>query len=443
MKQLRLFFTLPALGIFSLAVLIRVFYNETVGKGYFPLHDSQTYQTIALNIIYKHCYCYFPHLPTVDRAPLWPLVIAAVYALKGPHDINVRLVLSVIGAATCVLIYLFARDLFGNRIGSIAGLAATIYPFLFIYDGWLYSESLYTFLLFAFCYTLYRLQRSPNRPLMIVSGILLGLVSLTRPNGLLILGLFIAWALFIGLIKMQSWRMVIQSIVIISLVALVLIAPWTIRNYRVTHMLVPIATGDGKVLVGAYNDTIANPNFQQGQYLGTWLKPEESVPALFQQFPATCSGACEVTRDAAYKGAALQWIESHPNKLPLLLGIHAANMWQLTSTEADLPLNRFPDRSNVQFVVALTTIFTPIVFALAALGLLLTMKRWRELLFLYSMIALTLVQSVALYGFARFRAPIEPILLVLAAGALWWLVTLLNKRTKTMKQLRQQETITA
>jgi hypothetical protein len=46
------------------------------------------------------------------------------------------------------------------------------------------------------------------------------------------------------------------------------------------------------------------------------------------------------------------------------------------------------------------------------------------------MIALTFVQCVALYGIPRFRAPIEPMLIVLAAGGVWWLVTLVSKWSK-------------
>ncbi len=430
MKFVRSFITPPALIVFGLALLIRFLYNEIVTLGYYPLHDSLTYQTIALNLLHEHCYCLLPHLATVDRAPLWPMVIAIIYGILGPHDHMVRLFLSVIGSGTCLLVYYFARDLFGPRIGLVAGLLAAIYPFLYIYDGWLYAESLYTFLLFALCYSLLRLQRTPRWYLMVLSGLLLGLVSLTRPNGPAILGLFVLWVGIMGLTKALSWPVALKSALIVSLVSLALVTPWLIRNYRVSHSLIGVATGDGKVLIGAYNNQIADPNFQNGLYFATWFRPEEAVPALVQQFPTQCAAPCEVTRDGAYKTAALQWIGSHLQQMPTLLGLHALNMWRITSEEADLPINRFPDRPSSQFVVATMVILTPLVFALAALGLFTTWKRWRDLLFIYFMILITLAQSVALYGISRFRAPIEPMLLILAAGAIWWLLTILSKRRK-------------
>ena len=430
MKRLQTFFTLPMLSVFGLALVVRILYNSKVATGYFPLHDSLTYQTIAYNILKGHCYCLIPSLPTVDRAPLWPAVIAGFYYVLGPHENLVRHFLSLVGSGTCVLIYCFARDLFGRRIGLFAGVLAAIYPFLYIYDGWLYSESLYIFLLFAFCYTLYHLQRTPHRSLMILSGILLGLVSLTRPNGLLILGLFLLWVMIIGRLRILPWRIVIQTAIMVSLLTLLLTLPWTARNYLMTQSLVPVAVGDGKVLVGAYNDDTSSTDYQNGYYLGIWIVPTESVPYVANQFPEDCAGPCEVIRDNTYKYYAWQWIQNNLAKMPMMLGLHALNMWQITTQEADLPINRFAARSASHVVVDMMVIITPIVFALAAFGLFVTRKRWRELLFIYFMIALTFVQCIALYGIPRFRAPIEPMLIVLAAGGVWWLVTLVSKRSK-------------
>jgi hypothetical protein len=80
-------------------------------------------------------------------------------------------------------------------------------------------------------------------------------------------------------------------------------------------------------------------------------------------------------------------------------------------------------------VVMMMQIMTPILFALAALGLIVTLrKRWRELLFFYLIIALTIAQCIVLYGIPRFRAPIEPMLIILGAGTVWWLTTLRKKR---------------
>ncbi len=430
MKRLEAFVTVPLIVVFCVALTVRVAYNFTVAAGYFPLHDSLTYQDIAFHLVQEHCYCLYSHLPTVDRAPLWPFVIGVIDRLIGPQDILVRLVLCLVGSGTCALLYLFARDLFGERIGIFAGIVGAIYPFLYVYDGLLYAESLYTFLLLAFCYTLYRIQRSPRLSLIIISGVLLGLLSLTRPNGIALLGLFVLWTGVMYKIKVLSWRTTLKSVLVVSLLSLIFIAPWTLRNYKVTHTFVPVAVGDGKVMLGAYNYETADPVYQHGYYAGVWIIPSESTPWITENFPKDCAKACEVTRDNAYKTAALQWIESHLSSMPFLLGQHFINTWEVIPQEADLATNRFPDRDSSRFVVTMMETITPIVFALALLGIVVTSERWRELLFIYLMILLTLAQDIAFYGIPRFRAPIEPMLILLASGAVWWIVSYSSKWRK-------------
>lgn len=411
---------LPAAAIFCLALVVRVIYNNTVARNYYPLHDSLFYQTIGLNLLREHCFCLESYISTVYRAPLWPFIIAGISVIFGPSDYFARLFLSIVGSGTCLLVYLFARDLFSGRTGIVAGIIAAIYPELYIYDGWLYTESLYIFLLFALCYTLYRLQRAPQgkRGLWILAGILLGLLSLTRPNGLIVIGIVIIWALIMVWIKILSWRPAARGIIITAVIAVALIAPWTVRNYIDTHTFIPVATGDGTVLLGAYNDeALTKPG-----YLGSWINPLQSRPDVTKPFPLfTCTPPCEVAREAAYKQAAIQWIESHISVLPHLLALHFLNMWQPATVEADLPVERFPHQRSSQIVLAMMKTFPIAIFILAALGLVVTFQRWRELLFLYFIILLTIAECLIYYGSARFRAPIEPILILLASGALWWL----------------------
>ncbi|TMD91450.1 MAG: phospholipid carrier-dependent glycosyltransferase, partial [Chloroflexi bacterium] len=227
MKNVRTY--LPIISIFGLALLIRIGYNLTVARHYIPEFDAELYNNLAKHLVTDHCFCYAPNGHVTNRAPLWPFIMSVIYFITGPKNFYARLFFSFLGSATCVLVYLFAKDMFGKRIALITGAIAAIYPGLFIYDGWLYSESLYTFLMVAFTYSLYRLQRiaqwqwapSDNiflvillhwlqratwRRWMILSGVLLGLASLARPNGPFLIVLLFAWALVMLRAKMVSWQ---------------------------------------------------------------------------------------------------------------------------------------------------------------------------------------------------------------------------------------------
>jgi len=96
-------------------------------------------------------------------------------------------------------------------------------------------------------------------------------------------------------------------------------------------------------------------------------------------------------------------------------------MWQPDTYESDLPTVRFSQQQSTQFVLRMMKTWPIYLFILAMLGLVVTFWRWRELLFIYFMIILTIAQNIIYYGSTRFRAPIEPMLILLAAGFIWWL----------------------
>ncbi|HET8843040.1 MAG TPA: glycosyltransferase family 39 protein [Ktedonobacteraceae bacterium] len=414
MQRLKPF--LPALSVFCLALLVRILYNLTVAHDYTPLNDSLAYQSIGFNVLDEHCFCLHPYITTVYRAPLWPWIIAGLSLIFGRENIYDRLFLCCIGSGTCVFIYLFARDLFARRIGLVAGLMASVYPALYIYDGWMYTESLYTFLLFAVCYNVLRIQRDEGRRkrLWIACGILLALLSLTRPNGIVVLAFVLAWTLVLIWRKLLRLQ-VLRNTGLAFLIACILIAPWTVRNYTVSHSFIPVANGDGTVLLGSYNDRTINS--------GTWINPLITSPAVLAPFPLyTCNAVCEVAREDASKSAALAWISSHTSALPQLLINRWLRFWTPNTHEADMPMHRFSSQLPAQIQLALSQNLPFVVIVMAALGLVVTLKRyWRELLFVYALLLLTIAQALIYYGSSRFRAPIEPILVLLSAGAIWWL----------------------
>src|SRR5882724_7753337 len=205
---------LPPLGIFLLALAVRLLYNLTIARNYTPIFDSALYDILARHLLTRHCYCLVGYRETVSRAPLWPFLLAGIYALFGQQSFYGRLFYCFLGSFTCVLTYLLSKDLFGKRIAIFVGIISSLYTGLFLYDGWLYTESLYTFLSMSFTYALFRLQSllqnssplSPQRPLfwklpsvgwlwLLVSSLSLACATLTRPNGSSLFVLVISWAL--------------------------------------------------------------------------------------------------------------------------------------------------------------------------------------------------------------------------------------------------------
>lgn len=69
------------------------------------------------------------------------------------------------------------------------------------------------------------------------------------------------------------------------------------------------------------------------------------------------------------------------------------------------------------------------LFGLAAFGVALTARHWRRLWFLYAIGTTYALSVVVFYVFARYRFPLVPVLLVLAAGVVVQVFARLNDRT--------------
>ena len=200
---------------------------------------------------------------------------------------------------------------------------------------------------------------------------------------------------------MIAWQIALRGVVIIAAVTVILIAPWTLRNYTITHKIIPIAMGSGMVLTGAYNNTVL-----QGHDTGMWVPPNEVEP------PAP---------NADSTSYSVHWIRGHLQHMPFLLSLHFLHTWVPYTPEPGLPFIEFPHQISSTIVYDMIWIMTPIVILMALLGLIFTWKRQKShLLIAYLILAMTILQNIAFYGSSRFRSPIEPLLVLLTGGAIWW-----------------------
>jgi hypothetical protein len=238
--------------------------------------DSRAYAQISENL-YRHGE-FDARPPGVTRevqpasayAPGLPLFVASLYLLSGGVHLDFALiVLALLGAGAIPLTYLLAARLGGPAAGLIAAAAIAIYPALLQYQGLLLSEPLAAFLLSAALVVFLRAARESKLSWWWAgAGALLGLLSLVRPEYLLLAVLFpLLWLLreALGSRLSAAWPAAALSLLLTALV----IAPWTIHNAVVLDKFVPISTGGGKTL-----------------YIGTNLEAGGDGPRLREQLLA-------------------------------------------------------------------------------------------------------------------------------------------------------------
>ena len=166
----------------------------------------------------------------------------------------------VINALAPILIYRLAAPAVGRRTAMIAAWITAIFSFNTIYASTQTSDSICTvlFLLSLLCFV--RAHQTSSTGWFFLTGILAGLTPQFRPNMILLPVLIIAGYVFY---PPRSRRRVVHCAVFMAGMILMLM-PWTIRNYRYTGTFQPTSTHSGVQLwygtlqVGPYLESRAH-----------------------------------------------------------------------------------------------------------------------------------------------------------------------------------------
>jgi 4-amino-4-deoxy-L-arabinose transferase-like glycosyltransferase len=84
------------------------------------------------------------------QAPLYPYVLATIYAAVGRDLAAVRIVQAVLGAASCILLGAAGTRFFDRRVGLAAALLLAVWPSAVFADGLIQKSALDVFLVCAF-----------------------------------------------------------------------------------------------------------------------------------------------------------------------------------------------------------------------------------------------------------------------------------------------------
>jgi 4-amino-4-deoxy-L-arabinose transferase-like glycosyltransferase len=127
------------------------------------------------------------HYPKINAEKIgYYGVVTPFYYLFGPGKMPVILFQCLLGAASCALVYLFARDAFSKGAGIAAWLLCSLYPPLIWWCGFLLKESVMVFLTVSMLYAAFRAGRAETvrgflwrAVLALACGLYLGIMRLT------------------------------------------------------------------------------------------------------------------------------------------------------------------------------------------------------------------------------------------------------------------------
>jgi 4-amino-4-deoxy-L-arabinose transferase-like glycosyltransferase len=268
------FYVLPALLVI-LIHLVSLFKYEPIQ------FDSNEYLSIATNIINNGQYSVsqinskdFPQFlgesPTRMRQPLYPVFLALLFFFFGNSIIPVQLVQLILSLFTLFLIVDIGKRIFGSDYSQINNIILSIY-----FPLWMLSTSILTETVFIFfiiiSFRFYIISKEKKElKFILLSGVLLGLAFLTRPIALILF-------LVIGSIHLYTLKKVsYKYFSILSIGFMLVIIPWTLRNYFVMDEFTPLSSDGGYNLFAStlgvnekpwINDFGFNEAVQNGYYL--------------------------------------------------------------------------------------------------------------------------------------------------------------------------------
>jgi 4-amino-4-deoxy-L-arabinose transferase-like glycosyltransferase len=337
-----------------------------------------------------------PH-PSLWKAPLYPLWVGALYSIGGIHPGWVEFAQVVFGIAVILLTWVLAGRLFGPRAATAAAFLVAIYPMAFQFEELLYSEAIATPLLLAVLVLAWTKQPTARRAAL--TGAVLGVAMLTRPSfGMLAAAIVVAWIVLAG------WRRGIGLSVVTGIVAALVIAPWTIRNHHVDGGFVPISIQDA-AFYGTFNDEAAHDQ----HHPWAWRPVPHGYLKVLDRPTSDHEFASRLRK------LGTDYVRAHPTS------VFKAFYWNGINRTFDVRSPtagqyEAPFEGRVGWFSKLGA-WCYLFVALAALAGLWRHRRRRGLVL--AVLALFLATAVAYTGDGgtRYRAPLEPLIAILAVAA--------------------------
>ena len=239
-------------------------------------HDEREYLALARAVAHGRGFTYAPASESgttqqFGRAPAYPLFLAGVGAGSRDYDATparVKIAQALVGAIGVWLIGTIAWRSAGPAGGAAAAWIAALYPPLVWITAYVLSEAVYSTLALA---TVLLLDRALDRasagqastPWSLAAGVACGTAVLVRPAMLFFLPIAALWLLV-------RRRTAIAALLVAT--TLVVVAPWTIRNYRTYGRVVLVASEGGVTfwtgnhpLARGEGDLAANPDIKRAE----------------------------------------------------------------------------------------------------------------------------------------------------------------------------------
>lgn len=334
---------------------------------------------------------------TAGYPPGYPALLALVTRVVDGAPQTFRVAGCLTGTVTIVLTGLIGRRLDGERLGLVSATVVALLPSLVAVDGAVMSESLSVPLILLAALLAVQIVRSPDLWRWLLLGLVLGLVVLTRADGvvlLVILPVATVWA------ARPGWGRGLVAVAAAVLVAAATVVPWIVRNDHAVHTRAVATISSAATIAGSNCDRTYH-----GELIGSWAFSCMNAAAQTRMSEARWS------RETTDRG--VQYARAHLGRLPLVVAVRELRGFGLYAPRQQASLEAPEGRSEGWQLLA-NLVWLPIMLAAIAgvVAWIVRVRDQRELGPLLGVVLTSIVVIGIAHGNTRFRAFAEPILVI-------------------------------
>lgn len=340
---------------------------------------------------------------TAKLPPLYTMLLALCSVVGLKSFFAHRIWSAILSSAGVVLGALLGREVAGRTVGVVTAFGIAIYPNIWMPASLGMSETISPVLVTLVLWLAYRMWRQPSVGRVVALGAAIGFAALARGE-LAVLVLFILVPLAL-IERGQPWRRRLQMVGAGILACLVVVVPWvTFNAVRFSHTV--LVSDEFGVTLAASNCGAS----WHGPFVGYW-----SMPCALASVGGVHGDESADDPVATRKG--LRYIGDHVGGLP---GVEFDRLGRTfgfyrVSQQMNLDIN-VEGRPHRWAWVGLWSFYGLVL--LAPFGMW-TLKRGGIPLFpLWAVLADVVLVVLVTYGQTRFRATLEPVLVLLGAVTL-------------------------
>ncbi len=356
-----------------------------------PVGDERMWTVWGAEVIPSAKVAFHPRgFRFIFHPPVYPYFIAVLYALFGTLT-AVKVAQCFLGALLVPAVGRIGLRAFGERPALVAAAIAAFYPEIVWFSVHFWAATVFTVLVWWAFERVIEADARESARVAVAAGLLWGLAILTRETVLYFLPFGALWL---------AWRRPggVRRATLLVVTAVLVVVPWTVRNYLVFETFVPVSTA------GALNLWQGNTHLsRQEVYEEYW-----AVRGRMQKYRYTQEKAIESIR-ARQPG----WIfEKLRDEMPAYWAAHGQPVVHLErGAYGDVP------RSRAFAAIAVVLVPYLAVLVLFVVGIA-ALPRGRPSVLLLAFLLFYVAIHVAAHGYPRYRLPSLPVLF-LVAGQGW------------------------